>query len=119
MKRRQTRLTTEEQITGRIDELKKRVELLLKSSIAEDGMAERGLSEIKRLSQSRNITNAVQEQINSLAIEINKHRDSAVKMNKSRHRIEDATLPKLKDALAAFRTETLAFSKDDPGVVLT
>lgn len=33
-------------------------------------------------------------------------------------RIEDTTLPKLKNALAAFRTETMPFCGDDKAVVL-
>ncbi len=44
--------------------------------------------------------------------------EELAKLNKRRHRIEDVQLPKLKNALAAFRTITMESIVDGPEVVL-
>lgn len=89
MKKKQTRFTTEQQIIDKIDSVKaKRLNCIAECERLEK--IERGVDDEDRLN----------------------------KLRKSVVRIEESTLPKLKDTLAAFRTDTMAFCGDDKGVVL-
>ena len=90
MKKKQTRFTTEQQIIDKIDETKSKLKSIQEECEHYECLSFRNTDDEDRL---------------------NKLRKSAV-------RIEDATLPKLKNTLAAFRTETMAFCGDDKGVVL-
>lgn len=89
MNKKQTRYTTEQQIIDKIDAVKKR-RLDFISECEHLEKIERGVDDEDRLG----------------------------KLRKSVVRIEESTLPKLKDTLAAFRTDTMAFCGDDKGVVL-
>jgi uncharacterized protein YceH (UPF0502 family) len=88
MKRRQKRFTTEAAIIGEIDLKKKTADELLVRSIDLDKFHD------------------------------NRSRDESEKLNKRRNRILQVQLPRLKNALAEFRTVTMPFCGDDKGVVL-
>jgi hypothetical protein len=87
-KRKQTRFTTEQEILDAIDARKLKVEELMKLSL-----------ELEKSGDTYT-------------------QDRLVTTNKQRHRIENVQLPKLKNALAAFRTIPMESIVDGPEVVL-
>lgn len=95
MKRKQTKFFTEQEIIERIDALKAKSRELLEQACQHDELA-------KTCSDG---------------LSIEHHLKESERLNKTRHRIEEATLPKLKEALAEFRTELLPIT-DDRSVVL-
>lgn len=89
MKRKQTRYTSEQEILDAIDRTKASL-VALRDEASRLDKTHCGMADEERL---RNIEKKVR-------------------------RIEDTRLPKLKNTLAAFRTETMAFCGSDKGVVL-
>ena len=91
MKRKQTRYTSEAQILEAIDAAKSKLEELRKESL--------------ELTQEAKIGR------------FGGAKERLLKVEAAVRRIEDVRLPKLKSALAAFRTELMPFTQDR-GVVL-
>ena len=122
--KRQTRFTTERQILDRIDDAKLSIEELFKDAVKEDQASQQCLDNIRYKtdkmdrSNSQSIKEKIQLEINSEDFKMKQHRERSVKLNKRRNSIINVTLPRLKDTLAAFKTETMAFCGDDKGVVL-
>lgn len=113
--RKQRRFTSETQLIKRIDELRQEHQELLQKGLDLDAKCAACEREIADLEVS--MAADAWLQLNGVRHKIGVLRDEQKIGNIRRHAIENTHLPKLKDALAAFRTGTLGFT-DDPGVVL-
>src|SRR5580765_5243951 len=118
MKRKQKRYETEEAIIKEIDHVKANIQSLLSRSINEDDCAASDARDIARL-QEQLIKTTKQDQIDKIfqCISASRHsfdlhKEASVRMNKRRGSLEKARLPKLKNALAAFRTEIMSYTED-------
>ena len=119
MKRKQKRFTKEDQLIQSIDRYREKAVTLLEQAFAEDRAADSCLAEITKLEGLKNAMNLnkIKPMINKARYDWEKHKEESKKLNKSRNRILESTLPRYGQALSAFRTEVLAFT-DDKGLVL-
>jgi multidrug resistance efflux pump len=123
MKRRQKRFTTEAAIISKIDSNLKRAEWLFSESVRLDDFAVTEYHRIPALedgmeSLKGKALDKARAEIHEIKKAADKAKEQSAKHNKSRNRILSGKLPKLKNALAEFRTVTMPFCGDDKGVVL-
>jgi len=114
MNRKQKRYTSEKEILARIEELTQERGECLQSSTHLEDLNRAYAIEIEKLSGSRTVE--AKDRIAELEHAIRQNLEVIVKTNKRGHAIEDSYLPRMKEVLAAFRTELMTFT-DDPGVV--
>jgi hypothetical protein len=114
MKRRQIRFETEQEILQAIDAAKIKAADCLTRAIDRDKVAD-----ISRemISKEWSKTKPNMLEVGRLEVVIRNNRDEARKLSRQRNTIENVKLPKLKNALSAFRTGLLSITQD-PGVVL-
>lgn len=106
--KRQVRATTEKEILDRIDRYKKKmIDLMNEAEEYNRSAAELAKPFIGKFAEPDYETQMT----------IDFKLSQAIRLGKARARIEDSVLPKLKAALAEFRTELLPFT-EDRGVVL-
>jgi len=123
MKRKQRRWNTEGEIIGHIENLYSRAASSLAHAIQCDKDADGRLREIQELTvkmetcNNRKLSDDMQLRINELTINTEELRVQARKHSKTRIRIEEVSLPKMKQVLAAFRTQPMASIVDDESVV--
>lgn len=122
MKRRQKRYTTEEQITSEIDAKKLQAEQYLKEAVECDAVVELCYKKIAAIESGLESANEKKRkeyelEIHALQHKADLHKKRAVTNSKRRNGIQNTTLPKLKNCLAAFRTGLLKGVTDDPAVV--
>lgn len=124
MKRRQKKFDSELSILADIHEYQRKADALLRSSLALDESVKERLHKCGDLRDeaektlSPTLKKELLEKSNQLEHDAHKDKDLSQKQNKTRNNILNCTLPRLKNTLAAFRTETFAFCGNDKGVVL-
>lgn len=109
--KRQKHYTSEEEILKRIDELKAQANLLQDQSIELEMESNHLMQQVAELSKEK-MTDGIQLKINKLVYDRKQLMAQCQKNNQLRNRITDATLPRMKSLLAAFRTEPFAFMED-------
>lgn len=117
MKRKQKHYTNEQQILDDIDcKVQEAIECL-NEAISKDRVADHHRQLLTALN-GLEPTEKVVQAISHSKIELENARSDSEKLSMRRNRIEQTQLPKLKNALAAFRTQTLPGITNDRAVVV-